>query len=351
MEIAPQAVVPISPEKMTKKSYLISKDRAPRVAALVYEGLCTFEYGIAAEVFGLPRPELGGDLYRFTSVALDGKPVRATGGLIVTATGSRADLERADIVIVPGWRGKDAPVPENLCDEIRAAHDRGARIVSICSGVYVLAAAGLLVGRRVTTHWRYSKHFETKFPDAIVQPNELYVDEGDIVTSAGSSAGIDACLHVVRSDYGAKIANSVARRLVMHAHRQGGQAQFIEQPVPKLTGNHRLSEMMDKVRGKLANTHQIASMAELAGMSSRTFQRRFLAFTGLPAMQWLTQERISHACQQLEVTDLSIETVSQNAGFGNAETLRYHFRQVLSVSPVEYRKRFSAPNSLKSGVV
>lgn len=335
---------------MTKNNSLIPKDRAPRVVALVYEGLCTFEYGIAAEVFGLPRPELGDDLYRFTSVALEGKPIRAAGGLIVTATGARADLKHADIVIVPGWRGKDAPVPENLCDEIRAAHDRGARLLSICSGVYVLGAAGLLVGRRVTTHWRYTKHFETTFPDAIVQPNELYVDEGDIVTSAGSSAGIDASLHVVRSDYGAKIANSIARRLVMHAHRQGGQAQFIEQPVPKLAGNHRLSDMMDKVRRKLADTHQIASMAKLAGMSSRTFQRRFLAFTGVPAMQWLTQERISHACQLLEASDLSIETVSQNVGFGNAETLRYHFRQVLSVSPAEYRKRFSAQKPAASEI-
>lgn len=335
---------------MTKKITLSPEVGAPRVVALVYEGLCTFEYGIAAEVFGLPRPELGGELYRFTSVALEGRPVQAAGGLIVTATGSRADLQRADIVIVPGWRGKDAQVPDDLCDEIRAAHDRGARLVSICSGAYVLAAAGLLVGRRVTTHWRYSKHFETKFPDSIVQPNELYVDEGDIVTSAGSSAGIDACLHVVRGDYGAKIANSVARRLVMHAHRQGGQAQFIEQPVAKLAGNHRLSEMMDQIRGKLAASHQIASMAELAGMSSRTFQRRFLAFTGVPAMQWLTQERISHACQQLETTDLSIETVSQNVGFGNAETLRYHFRQVLSVSPVEYRKRFAAQKPSASKV-
>ena len=325
--------MPNLPEKMTKS-------RIPQVVALVYDGLCTFEFGIVSEVFGLPRPELGGDLYRFTSVAAEKAPIRAAGGLVVTATGGREDLEAADIVVVPGWRGKDEPVPSCLLEDIRSAHDRGARLLSICSGVFVLAAAGVLVGRSATTHWRYAADLAERFPDVTVQADNLYVEDGSIITSAGSSAGIDACLHIVRQDYGAKIANSVARRLVMHSHRQGGQAQFIEQPLPKEGGQHRLSILIDEVRADLAQPHKIASMAQQAGMSPRTFQRRFLGFTGLPAMQWLTQERISRSCLLLETTDLSVESISQDVGLGNSEALRYHFRKQLGVSPLDYRKRF-----------
>jgi len=326
---------------MTKQTLLNRSEGRPRVVALVYDGLCTFEYGIVAEVFGLPRPEMGGDLYHFASVSLENKPIHAAGGLIVNASGTRTDFENADIIVIPGWRGKDEIVPTSICKEIRAVHTRGARLLSICSGVYVLAAAGLLNGRSATTHWRYVEDFQAKFPEVIVRANDLYVDEGDIVTSAGSSAGIDACLHIVRNDYGAKIANSVARRLVMHSHRQGGQAQFIEQPLPKNGGDHRLSELMDDIRDRLADTHEIASMAKQAGMSTRTFQRRFLAFTGIPAMQWLTQERVSRSFLLLETTDLSVESISHAVGFGNSETMRYHFRRTLAVSPLEYRKRFS----------
>ncbi len=327
---------------MTKSRSAGSTENRPRVVALIYDGLCTFEYGIVAEVFGLSRPEIGRDLYRFSSVALEDGPIRAAGGLVVAATGAHQDLETADTVVIPGWRGKDEAVPDRICEALRAAHRRGARLVTICSGVYVLAAAGLLANRRVTTHWRYSDDFQAKYPEVTVQANKLYVDEGSIITSAGSSAGIDACLHIVRSDHGATIANSVARRLVMHAHRQGDQTQFIEQPLPRSGGTHRLSRMMDDIRATLAEPHRISSMAQLAGMSARTFQRRFQALTGIPAMQWLIRERVSRACVLLETTDLPFDSISHETGFGNAETMRYHFRQVLSVSPVEYRKRFSA---------
>ncbi len=312
-----------------------------RVAILVYDGLCTFEYGIVVEVFGLYRPEVGGYLYEVSSVAVEKKPLRAAGGLMVTATGTLGDLESADIIVVPGWRGKDAEVPIHICRALRTAHERGARIMSICSGIYVIAAAGLLANRRATTHWRYAEDFSAKYPDVEVLLNALYVDEGDIITSAGSSAGIDACIHLVRSDFGSTIANAVARRLVMHAHRQGGQAQFIERPVPKEGGTDRLSEMMDKVRSNIADDHHISSLATLAGMSSRTLQRRFQAFAGIPIMQWLTRERLSHACLLLESTDMSVDRVSQLVGFGTAESLRYHFRKNLRVSPMHYRKRFS----------
>jgi AraC family transcriptional regulator, transcriptional activator FtrA len=311
-----------------------------KVAILTYDGLCTFEYGIVSEVFGLYRPEVGGYLYDISSVSLEEKPLRAAGGLSFTVSGTRDDIDAAHTIVIPGWRGKDEPVPNDICEAIRTAHMRGARLMSVCSGIYVLAAAGLLSNRRATTHWRYAEDFGAKFPDVKLLPNELYVDDRDIITSAGSSAGIDACLHILRCDHGPKVANTVARRLVMHAHRQGGQMQFVEQPVPKANSGNRLSKLLDTIRATIGQAHNIASMAELAGMSERTFQRRFLALTGIPVMQWLTQERIARSCLLLETTDSSLDQISEVSGFGTAEAMRYHFRKALSVSPTDYRSRF-----------
>lgn len=329
----PLVVMPNLQEKMTNRP-------PPSVVALVYDGLCTFEFGIVCEVFGLARPELGGDLYRFTSVAAEEAPIRAAGGLVVSATGQRQHLNDADIVVIPGWRGKDEPVPLALIEDIRAAHRRGARLLSVCSGVFVLAAAGILSNRRVTTHWRYADALAERYSDIAVDADSLYIEDGTIITSAGSSAGIDACLHIVRQDYGAKVANSVARRLVMHAHRQGGQAQFIEQPVPTAGGQHRLSLLMDDVRANLSKPHKITSLARQAGMAPRTFQRKFFGLTGVPAIQWLAQERVARSCVLLETTDLGVESIAQEVGFGTAEALRYHFRKALGVSPLDYRRRF-----------
>jgi len=317
------------------------------VVALVYDGLCTFEYGIAAEVFGLTRPELERTLYRFSSVAIENKALRAAGGLIVKGTGTTDDLQSAHTLVIPGWRGKDEPVPKSLCNIVQQAYDRGIRLLSICSGSYVLAASGLLNNKKATTHWQYVEDFKLKFPHIIVEENALYVDEGNLITSAGSAAGIDACLHIVRSDYGAEIANKVARRLVMHSHRQGSQAQFIEQPVPASFNNQRMTQLMDEVRRSLAHSHSLESMAKMAQMSNRTFQRRFAALTGMPAKQWLTQERIWRACLLLETTELSIDQISHMVGFGQTDAMRYHFRQTIEVSPNDYRKRFKVPASKK----
>lgn len=315
--------------------------KPPRVVALVYDGLCTFEFGICAEVFGLARPELGGSLYDFKSVSLEHRSMRAAGGLTVESTGTKRDLETADMVVVPGWCGKDCAVPDEVCRAIRKARDVGAILLSICSGVYVLAAAGVLSNRRATTHWRYVDDLKSKYPDILIEANALYIDTGDIITSAGSTAGLDACLHVVRRDYGAKVTNMVARRLVMHSYRQGGQAQFIEPSLPKATSSNRLSTLMDDIRSTLAEQHTISSMAASVGMSPRTFQRRFSATAGIPAMQWLTRERVMQSCILLETTGMDIDSVAQSVGLGNAEALRYHFRQTLDLSPTEYRKRFS----------
>src|SRR5882672_9282324 len=202
-----------------------------RVVALAYDRLATFEFGIVVEVFGLPRPEIKVPWYRFEVCALDRGPLRATGGVTIRAGAGLGALSRAGTIIIPGWRDPEERPPEALLTALRAAHARGARLVTICSGVFVLAAAGLLDGRRATTHWRYVERLRSLHPQIRVEPDVLYVDEGSILTSAGSAAGIDLCLHVVRRDYGAEIANQVARRLVMPPHRDGGQAQYVQDPI------------------------------------------------------------------------------------------------------------------------
>jgi len=307
---------------------------------LVYDGLCSFEYGIAAEVFALSRPELGRELYKFSSVALEKKTLRAAGGLTFKPSGKLADLKRAQTIVIPGWRGKDEIVPHSICQQLRTAHRRGARFLAICSGTYVLAAAGLLENKKATTHWRYAEDLRNQYPDIDVDENRLYVEEGNIVTSAGSSAGIDACLHIVRTDYGTEVANNVARRLVMHAYRQGSQAQFIDQPLPKLGNDQRLSALIDEIRGDLSAQYKIESLAQYVGMSTRTFQRRFLAFTGVTVIRWLIQERVTRASELLESTELSIERIGREVGFQSADALRYHYRESYEISPSEYRKRF-----------
>jgi len=328
-------------ENMPKRSSNTDKAAHKKVVALVYNGLCVFEFGIVAEIFGLYRPEIEGAWYTFQSVALEKGPLQAAGGLEFSASGSEKDLEDAEIIVVPGWRGKDEAVPLSMCRALQAAHERGTRIVSICSGIYVLAAARLLAGRKVTTHWKYVHDFDARYPEAILEPDSLYVDDEDIMTSAGSSAGIDLCLHIVRKDYGARIANSVARRLVMHAHRQGGQTQYIEQPVPDENEAHRLSSTLVHIKSNLDKIHSVSSLASLSGMSTRSFQRKFTTLTGMPVGRWIIQERLMRARTLLETSQASIDDIAQAVGVPTVEGLRYHFRNHFGVSPGQYRKRFS----------
>ena len=311
-----------------------------KVVALAYDGLCTFEYGIVAEIFGLKRPDIGPFWYDFKTVTLESGPLRAAGGLKFSANGKLSDLRRADIILIPGWRGVKSSVPDILCTELRKAHARGAQIVSICSGIFVLAAAGLLAGRTATTHWRYTEALGDQYPDIHIKPNVLYVDDGDILTSAGSSAGIDLCLHIVRRDFGVKIANRVARRLVAPAHRQGGQAQFIEQPVPREYEGHRLSPVLDYIRSHLQHPLDISALAKNTGMSTRTFHRRFIALTGLAPFKWINAERLARARTLIETTHASLDEIAQSVGFKDSATLRYHFGKNLSVSPSHFRKNF-----------
>jgi AraC family transcriptional activator FtrA len=313
----------------------------PKVAVLVYDGLCTFEFGIAYEVFGLPRPEMGAAWYRFHACAIEPGPLMAAGGLSVTADGGLEDLADADLIVVPGWQRIDAPVPEGLVDALRAAHARGARVMSLCSGVAVLAAAGLLDGRRATTHWRYAASIAARYPGITVDADVLYMDEGRILTAAGSAAGIDLCLHVVRGDFGTEAANSVARRLVVPPHREGGQAQFIHAPVPEAREGVRLGPLLDWMRARLDEEQSISMLAKRVGMSQRTFQRRFETTTGSSVGEWLLVERLRHARQLLETKgDASLDDIASASGFGTPATMRHHFRRRLGTTPGAYRKTF-----------
>jgi AraC family transcriptional activator FtrA len=313
----------------------------PLVVALLYDGLCTFEFGIAAEIFGLERPELGEGWYRFISCPVDEGPMRAHGGIVVQATHDAAMIDQADLIIVPGWRGADASVPQALCERLRAAHARGARLASICSGAFVLAATGLLDGAVAATHWRYADALARRFPAIEVDDAALYHEHGRIFTSAGSAAGIDLLIEIIRQDFGATAANSVARRLVIPAHRSGGQAQFLERPV-RMRDRTEIAPLLDAMRSDLASPWTIGRMAAHCRMSSRTFLRRFVEATGSPPGDWLTSERLEGAKTLLRETDGSLDDVAAAVGLAGAYGLRHHFRQRLGVSPSEYRKRFMA---------
>lgn len=309
------------------------------VAILAYDGLCTFEFGCAVELFALSRPELGVAWYSYAVCAIEPGPLRAMGGLTVHAPYDLAELENADTIVVPGWRDAAEAPPAPLVAALQAAHERGARICAICSGAFVLAHAGLLDGRRATTHWRYLERIATQFPQMAIDPGALYVDDDGVVTSAGSAAGLDMLLHVVRSDFGAEVANRVAQRLVIPAHRDGDQQQLVARPLPDADAN-RIAPLMDWVREHIRSQHTVASMAQQARMGTRTFQRRFKEATGLAPLAWLVRERVGLAARLLETRpSLGIDAVADLAGLGSAESLRRHFRTHGLPSPGRHRRR------------
>lgn len=331
---------PRMPENSKKMTNLRQVSPA-RVVVLAYDGLCTFEFGVAVEIFGLPRPEMGESWYRFAVAGVDEGELRATGGIRILADGDLSLLEHADLILVPGWRGIDAAVPDALCDALRRASARGCQLLSICSGVFVLAATGLLDRRKATTHWRYIEALKTRYPAIDVVEDVLYQDEGDILTSAGSAAGIDLCLHVVRRDYGMEAANRVARRLVIPPHRDGSQTQQLSRPVAQLRESQRLGQLFDFLHQHLALAHTVDSLARRVGMSQRTFLRRFQDATGTTPTRWLLNERLLRAKDYLENSKLSIDSIAEQTGFGQAATLRHHFRQHYALSPARYRKQFA----------
>lgn len=307
------------------------------VCALVYDGLCSFEFGICTEVFGLERTEFD-HWYHFSVFAMDDGPLQSIGGLEFTAPRDPQTIEAADTLLIPGWRGSNEPPPDHVLELLVQAHSRGTRLLSICSGVFVLAAAGLLSGRRATTHWRYCEALAKAYPEIDVVPDVLYVDDGEILTSAGSAAGLDLCLHLVRRDWGAAIANRVAKRLVIPTHRDGGQAQFVDHLVTSEESS--LSAVLDWARTHIDEPLDVDRLADRARMSSRTLSRHFKTMTGKSPGDWVQNERVRFACDLLESSDQSIEQIATASGFSSANAFRHQFRRILGTSPNQYRSHF-----------
>jgi AraC family transcriptional regulator, transcriptional activator FtrA len=312
-----------------------------RVAALVFDGVAAFELGVVVEVFGLERPELDVPWYELTVCSGDPGPLASHGGFAVLPARGLDVLAEADTVVVPSWPRVGEPVPAAVVDALLAAHRRGARLVSICSGAFVLAATGLLDGRRAATHWRYAGALRRLHPAIDVDEHVLYVDDGDVLTSAGSAAGIDLCLHVVRSDHGSEVANQVARRLVVAPHREGGQAQFIDRPIAAAEDD-RLGAAMEWALANLDRPIAVADLAARAYMSVRTFTRRFRAAVGASPMAWLLEQRVKAAMALLESSEQPVEWVGAAVGFATPASFRRHFRRVAGVSPSQYRRAFAA---------
>jgi AraC family transcriptional regulator, transcriptional activator FtrA len=318
------------------------------VAVVVIDGLAPFEFGVLSEVFGIDRTEEGVPPIEFLVCAeRPGEPLPMTVGAQITPSHGLDGLARADLVAVPAFDIRDE-YPPAVLDSVRAAVDRGATVLSVCSGAFLLGAAGLLDGRRCTTHWHHAAAFTRRFPAADLDPDVLFVDDGNIITSAGTAAGIDACLHLVRRELGTGPANAIARRMVVAPQREGGQRQFIELPVPECSGDS-LQPVLAWMLANLRDEHTVAELATHARMSERTFARRFVAETGTTPHRWLTMQRVLHARGLLEDTQLGIDDIAQAAGFGTAALLRHHFHRVVGVAPNDYRRTFAHRPGVPAG--
>ena len=326
----------------------MSPSRPHRVAALVLPSVVPFDLGVAVQVFGYRRPDLGRLRYKLTVCSAQAGLVPTSGGFSVVVPHGLGALRTAETIVVPGIDDLLLPVPLPVVRALRRAHERGVRLVSICTGAFVLAAAGVLDGRRATTHWLDAPALAERFPMITVDPAVLYVDEGSVLTSAGITAGVDLCVHVVSKDYGTAVANAVARRLVVAPHRAGGQAQFVVEPVSPERGTALESARRWAVE-RLAQPLTVRQMAVKAGMSMRTFARRFAAETGTSPLQWLLRQRLLAAQQLLENTDHPVERVASECGFGSAVSLRVHFRREFDTSPLGYRQAFRRSREASTG--
>jgi len=314
------------------------------VAAVVLQGTAPFELAVLCEVFGVDRSAQGLPNFDFAAVLAEPGPIRTEVGLTLDSPHRLDRLEAADLIAVPAASPHDRDLPRGLAEALWRALDRGARVMSVCSGAFFLGAAGLLDGRRCTTHWMYADDLQRAFPAATVDPDVLYVDDGEVLTSAGTAAGIDLCLHVVREAYGAAVANAFARRMVVPPHREGGQAQYVETPVPPPRPDS-LERLLDWMAGHLDRVMTVESLAARAHMSPRTFARRFRAETGTTPYHWLTQQRLLLAQRMLEETDETVDVVADRSGFGNAAALRHHFGRWRGTTPQSYRRTFRRPRA------
>jgi AraC family transcriptional regulator, transcriptional activator FtrA len=311
------------------------------VAVLVADGLSPFEFAVACEVFGYDRSGPGVAWYRMQVVAPTPGLVRTDMGFRIEATHGLRALAGAHTVVVCPATGAEA-TSEPVLAALRRAHRRGARVLSLCTGAFTLAAAGLLDGRRATTHWAHAAQLALLHPEVEVDPGVLYVDDGDVLTSAGSAASVDLCLHVVRLDFGAEVAAAAARRMVVPPHRDGGQAQFIDQPMPDTAepGVERFADTLSWALGHLDEPMSVDDLARRSAMSPRTFARRFRAATGTTPHRWLVRQRVLLAQRLLETTDTPVDLVASRSGFGTTTNLRYHFQRVVRTGPSAYRRTF-----------
>jgi transcriptional regulator GlxA family with amidase domain len=310
----------------------------PSVAVVAFDRISPFHLSVPCMIFGDRHPGL--PPINFKVCAAESGEITTTAGFSIAVQHGLQALRTANTIIVPSWRDPEERPPEALLKALVAAHRRGAEIVGLCLGAYVLAEAGLLNGKRATTHWAYAPDFARRYPSIHVDADVLYVEQDNVLTSAGTAAGIDCCLHMVRQRYGAESANRLARRLVVPPHRQGGQAQFIEQPVPTTAKESQLAGLLDWVRGNLNRPHTLDSLADRALMSRRTFTRRFRQLTGVTVNKWLQDERLALAQRLLETSKHSIDAIATLAGFGSPESLRLHFRQAFKITPLAWRNTF-----------
>ena len=309
-----------------------------RVVALCLGRVVAFDLGVASEVFTEAYDRRGERLYDFAVCTVDGRRIDTTTGFAVDSVSGLEALEHADTVVIPGYRDVFDRPAEDALAALRGAFERGARVVSICTGAFAPAHAGLLDGRRATTHWAFAGQLAEMFPSIAVDPNALYVDEGRILTSAGLSAGIDLCLHLLRCDHGEAVGAAVARIMVASPHRDGGQAQFIDRPIP--AGDGSLVEARRWALEDIARPVDVVTWARQASVSPRTFARRFVAETGTTPLRWLHAQRVLEARRLLESTDLPVEEVAARSGFGSAPSLREHFRRATETTPTAYRRAF-----------
>ncbi|MFI9774714.1 helix-turn-helix domain-containing protein [Streptomyces sp. NPDC051956] len=308
------------------------------VAAVLLDGVHPFELGVVCEVFGLDRSDEGLPSYDFAVASAAGPTLSTHAGFTISTPYGLDRLEEADLIAVPAASVPDSYPPE-LLDALRRAVDRGARVLSVCSGVFVLGAAGLLDGRRCAVHWRYAAELAVRHPRTRVDPDVLYVDEGPVITSAGTAAGIDACLHIIRTEHGSEVANSIARRMIVPPHRDGGQAQYVERPLP-VTPCDTVGGVLAWMEAHLDETLTVEELAARALMSPRTFARRFQQETGTTPYRWLLRQRVLLAQELLEGTDETVEAIAGRAGFGNAAAMRHQFMKALGTTPNAFRRTF-----------
>jgi transcriptional regulator GlxA family with amidase domain len=311
------------------------------VAAVIDQGALTFDFAIPCEVFGLDRSDIVDPWYEFLVVAAGRRRVRTQTGFVIEAPHGLDALERAGTIVVPGWSDPEDEPSDALKQALVDAHERGARVVALCTGAFVLGAAGLLDGRRATTHWMYAERLQRRFPLAEVDPHVLYVADDRVLTSAGTAAGIDLCLHLVARDHGVAVAATVARRLVMPLHRTGGQAQYVDEPIEPSLG-HGLGVLLDWARANLGTGVSARDLARRGAMSERTLTRRFQAALAMSPGEWLQRERLRLAQRLLESTDDPIAVVARRAGYESAATMRARFAARLRTSPRAYRQAFRA---------